>query len=89
MTIGFDPSEYVVREGDGEAGLIVSLLEGTLERNVTVEFSTAPGSATEDGKSLESLSPLPTIFLETPPPNLETPPPNHETPPPNPEPRLP
>ena len=49
MTIGFDPEDYVVRETDGQAVLMVRLISGTLDRDVTVFFETSPGSATEAG----------------------------------------
>ncbi len=50
MTIGFSPGNYTVREIDGQVILNVEILEGTLERNVTVQFETRPGTATEDGE---------------------------------------
>lgn len=50
VTIGFDPEDYVVGEVDGEVSLIVRLLDGALERTVTVQFTTAPDSATDTGK---------------------------------------
>ena len=52
MRIGFDPEEYAVRETDGQAVLMVRLISGTLERDVTVLFETSPGSATEAGTTM-------------------------------------
>ena len=47
--MGFDPTEYVVGETDGEVTLFVVILEGFLQRMVTVEFETLPGTATQSG----------------------------------------
>ena len=49
MTVGFVPVDYTVNEVDGLVNLGVSLLSGTLEREVTVQFSTSSGTATIDG----------------------------------------
>jgi len=51
VTVGFDPVTYFVNEVDGFAELSVVLLEGELERDITVQFSTSSGSATEEGTS--------------------------------------
>ena len=48
ITVGFDPTNYEVNEADGTAVLSVVLLNGTLERDVTVLFETAPDSSTQD-----------------------------------------
>lgn len=47
--MGFNPDTYTVGEADGEVNLIVELLDGTLERVVSVLFETSPGQATESG----------------------------------------
>ena len=47
--MGFDPTEYVVGETDGEVTLFVVILEGSLQRMVTVQFETLPGTATQSG----------------------------------------
>ena len=49
VTVGFNPEDYSVREIDGEVILIIELLDGVLERNVTVEFETRSVTATEEG----------------------------------------
>ena len=49
MTIGFNPVDYMVNEVDGSVTLFVEVLDGTLERSVTVLFFTTPGTATQDG----------------------------------------
>ena len=49
MTVGFDPIMYSVNETDPEATLFVVLLNGTLERTVTVRFETSSGTATQEG----------------------------------------
>ena len=46
VTVGFDPTEYTVREGDGAVEVCVSVdPEGVLERQVEVTFSTEDDSA--------------------------------------------
>ena len=50
VVIGFDPETYTVDENDGFATLIVRVLSGALGKEVTVDFTTLPGSAI--GKSL-------------------------------------
>ena len=47
--VGFVPTTYEVLEDAGSVTLNINLLEGTLEREVTVSFSTGPGSATSAG----------------------------------------
>ena len=54
VTVGFDPELYRVNEADGSATLTVRLLNGILEREVTVLFETSPGTATETGTDLTS-----------------------------------
>ncbi len=49
VTVGFNPETYIVNEADGSVTLNVEVLEGTLERSVTVLFDTSPGSASEAG----------------------------------------
>ena len=44
--MGFNPESYTVGEGGGVVNLVVELLDGTLERTVTVLFETSPGGAT-------------------------------------------
>ena len=48
VTVGFDPTTYSVNEVDGFVELSVLLLQGTLERDITVQFFTSSGSATEE-----------------------------------------
>lgn len=47
--MGFNPDNYEVNEIDGQVVLIVDVLNGTLERSVTVLFETSPGTATNTG----------------------------------------
>ena len=54
VTVGFQPVNYTFNEVDGFAVLTVVLLQGALERDVTVQFSTTPGTATEAGVALVS-----------------------------------
>ena len=49
MIIGFDPEEYVVYEMDGSITLMVRLFSGVLEREILVDFKTAPHTATSIG----------------------------------------
>ena len=46
---GFGSVQYTVSEGDGSITLFVVLLEGTLEREVSLEFSTTEGTAIASG----------------------------------------
>ena len=46
---GFDTVQYRVNEGAGSVTLFVVLLEGTLEREVNLQFSTVEGTATASG----------------------------------------
>ena len=46
VTVGFVPENYTVDENDVSVTLSVELIQGTLERNITV---TTPGTATETG----------------------------------------
>ena len=55
VTIGFQPENYTVNEVDGSVSVGVFLLSGTLEREVTVQFSTISGSATINGMEATSL----------------------------------
>ncbi len=45
VTIGFIPDVYSVSEDMGSVNLVVGVLEGALERQVSVQFQTAPQSA--------------------------------------------
>ena len=49
VTIGFDPDQYTVSEPDGTVTLMVRLINGVLERDITVDFETSPGTATSAG----------------------------------------
>ena len=49
VTFGFGPVQYRVNEGAGSVTLFVALLEGTLEREVNLQFSTIEGTATASG----------------------------------------
>lgn len=49
VVIGFDPTGYEVSEDAGSETLFVRLISGVLEREVTVFFSTSPGTATSAG----------------------------------------
>ena len=46
---GFDPVQYRVNEGAGLVTLFVVLLEGTLEREVNMQFSTVKETAMASG----------------------------------------
>ena len=46
---GFDPVQYRVNEGAGSVTLFVVLLEGTLEREVNLQFTTVEGTAIASG----------------------------------------
>jgi hypothetical protein len=50
ITVGFNPDNYEVNEVDGQVELIVEVINGTLERNVSILFETSPGEATEAGE---------------------------------------
>ncbi len=52
-TIGFVPDVYNVNEDDGNVNFIIEVIQGTLERDVEVVFTTQPGTATEDGESCD------------------------------------
>ena len=41
-------------EDEGVVNLVVELLDGTLERTVTVLFETSPGGATESGMHVQT-----------------------------------
>ena len=45
---------YTVNEVDGSVTLLAMLLSGTLEREVTVQFSTVSASATETGMTMHN-----------------------------------
>ena len=49
VRFGFGPVQYTVNEGAGSVTLFVALLEGTLEREVNLQFSTVEGTATGSG----------------------------------------
>ena len=46
---GFGPVQYTVSESAGSVTLFVMLLEGTLEREVNLQFSTVGGTAMASG----------------------------------------
>ena len=46
---GFDPVQYRVNEGAGSVTLFVVLLEGTLEREINLQFTTVKGTAIASG----------------------------------------
>ena len=46
VVIGFDPETYHVEEDAGTATLTVRVLRGMLGVEVTIDFSTIPGTAT-------------------------------------------
>ena len=46
ITIGFDPSTYSVTEGAPTVDLVVSVLNGTLDRSVFVTLTLQDGTAT-------------------------------------------
>ena len=45
VTIGFEPDSYTAREDEGPITFTVTLLDGTLGRDVEVTFTTVDGSA--------------------------------------------
>lgn len=45
VVIGFEMEEYIVSESDGDVTLCVSVLEGNIGTNLTLEVSTISGSA--------------------------------------------
>ena len=45
---------YTVNEVDGSVTLLAILLSGTLEREVTVQFSTVSASANETGMTMHN-----------------------------------
>ena len=47
VTIGFQPVSYTVQEEDGFATVTVAVLQGTLARDVLVEFETTTGTASK------------------------------------------
>ena len=49
VTVGFDPDVYEVVEDAGSVTLTIRLIDGVLERDVTVFFETNPGTATSAG----------------------------------------
>ena len=51
VRVGFDPMDYSVDESAGSINLTIRILEGTLERPVTVSFSTMDGTATSTAPS--------------------------------------
>lgn len=46
VTIGFQQTEYTVAESSGAVTLTVALMEGSLQRNVTITFRTSRATAT-------------------------------------------
>ena len=49
VRFGFDPVQYRVSESAGSVTLFVMLLEGRLEREVNLQFSTFEGTAMASG----------------------------------------
>ena len=47
VTIGFNITAYSVSEGDGSVSAIVSVLNGTLARDVSVRVFTSDATATQ------------------------------------------
>ena len=45
VVIGFEMEEYIVSESDGDVTLCVSVLEGNIGTNLTLEVATINGSA--------------------------------------------
>ena len=43
--VGFDPDSYTVSEADGTATLTVKVISGTLQTQVSADFSTSPDTA--------------------------------------------
>ncbi len=54
VTVGFAPQNYTVSEEGGSVNLVVMLLQGTLERNISVPFFTSSGTATETGTRVQA-----------------------------------
>jgi len=52
VIVGFRPETYTVNEVAGSIQISVALLNGSLERDVTVPYFTSSGSATESGDLL-------------------------------------
>ena len=51
VTFGFEPVHYSVNEDAGTVTLFVVLLDGSLEREVNLQFSTVEGTAVASGIS--------------------------------------
>lgn len=54
VTVGFAPQNYTVSEEGGSVNLVVMLLQGTLERDISVPFFTSSGTATETGTRVQA-----------------------------------
>ncbi len=54
VTVGFAPQNYTVSEEGGSVNLVVMLLQGTLERDISVPFLTSSGTATETGTRVQA-----------------------------------
>ena len=52
VTVGFEPVLYFVNEVDQYVTLYAVLLQGTLEREVSLSFQTSPGTATSTGEAI-------------------------------------
>ena len=63
VVIGFDPETYRVREDAGTATLTVRVLRGMLGKEVTVDFTTLPGSSIS--KSLRRITDIESNVLLT------------------------
>ena len=66
VVIGFDPASLSVNETDGTVTFTISLLSGTLERSVLVNFFTTDGSATSTApQDFVAMSNVPLEFSAT------------------------
>ena len=63
ITIGFDPVTYSVLEDAGSVNVTVSILNGTLERNVVVTLLVPGGIATGNFNKHSSWTPTKTHYL--------------------------
>ena len=56
VEVGIQLSEYVISEGGSGVQVCAELVFGVLERNVSVELTTSPGTA--NGENLKAISPI-------------------------------
>ena len=63
MTIGFVPNEYNVSENGGSITLMVGLISGVLEREVIVNFTTKPDTATSTGSLIKPPPPPKKLYI--------------------------